>query len=422
MKAIIIGSGLIGTTSAYFLARRGWEVTVLDRQEGPGLETSFANGSLLTPSMPEPWNSPGSWRVLLASIGRSDSPLKLHLKVLPHLGSWGTEFLRNSTPARYQRNTIKNLKLALHSLEVLASLRRETGIEYGAASRGTLRVIRDAAALERALAWGEKLRAASGLAFRRLSADDIVAMEPALAPIGGQLAGGIHYPVDEIGNAYKFCVGLAELARRSGVEFRFGTPVSAIEVRQGNVTAVVSGQTRLTADRYIVAAGSYSPILLKALGLRVPVRPAKGYSITFEHPRLNPPLGLPICDDDFHAVVVPLEGVIRVAGTAEFAGYDLSLPEARIQNLLRLVRQVLPAGSFARSQAKPWCGLRPMSVDGVPIIGPTPIGNLWINTGHGPLGWTMAAGSGQLLTDLMTGGSPRVSPEAYALARFDSDE
>jgi D-amino-acid dehydrogenase len=419
VKAIIIGSGLIGTTSAYFLARRGWEVTVLDRQEGPGLETSFANGSLLTPSMPEPWNAPGSWRVLLASIGRSDSPLKLHVKALPHLGSWGIGFLRNSSPVRYERNTIKNLLLALHSSQVLGSLRRETGIEYGGAAHGSLRVFRDAAALDRALAWGERLRAGGGPAFRRLSGDDVVAMEPALAPIGRQLAGGIHYPVDEIGNAYKFCVGLADRARQSGVEFRFGTPVSGIEVGRGNVTAVLSGRTRFAADRYIVAAGSYSPILLRELGLDVPVRPAKGYSLTFEHPRLNPTFRLPVCDDDFHAVVVPLEGAIRVAGTAEFTGYDLSLPEARIRNLLTLVRQVLPAGGFERAQGKPWCGLRPMSVDGVPIIGPTPIGNLWINTGHGHLGWTLAAGSGQLLSDLMTGGAPRVNADAYALARFN---
>lgn len=418
VKAVILGSGLIGITSAYFLSRRGWEVTVLDRQEGPGLETSFANGSLLTPSMPEPWNAPGSWRVLLASIGRSDSPLKLRLGALPHLGRWGVGFLRNSSPENYERNTIKNLKLALHSIEVLASLRQETGIEYGCALDGSLRIMRDAAALQRAVVWGEKLRAVGGPTFRRLTPDEIVAKEPALAPIGGQLAGGIHYPADEIGNAYKFCVGLADRARQNGVEFRYRTPVSAIEVRQGNVTAAVSGQKRFTADRYIVAAGSYSPLLMKQLGLNVPVRPAKGYSLTFESPRLDPPFNLPICDDDFHAVVVPLEGTVRVAGTAEFAGYNLSLTESRIQNLVTLVRQVLPAGGFERAQAKTWCGLRPMTVDGVPIIGPTPLGNLWLNTGHGHLGWTLAAGSGQLLSDLLTGGSPRVSPEAYALARF----
>jgi D-amino-acid dehydrogenase len=417
VKALIIGSGLLGITSAYFLSRRGWEVTVLDRQDGPGQETSFANGSLLTPSMPEPWNAPGSWKVLLASLGRADSPLKLRLKALPQLAGWGTGFLRNSSAGRYQRNTVKNLRLALHSIEALGRLRQETGIEYDCALRGSLRVIRHPAALERALEWAETLRP-DGLTYRRLTPDEIVAMDPALAPIGRQLAGGIHYPVDETGNAYKFCVGLAEHARRGGVDFRFRTPVTEIEVRQGNVTAVLSGASRFTADRYIVAAGSYSPLLLGKLGLQVPVRPAKGYSITFECPPLDPPFRQPVADDDFHAVVVPLGNVIRVAGTAEFTGYDLALTEARIQNLVTLVRQVLPAAGFERAQAKPWCGLRPMSVDGVPIIGPTPIGNLWTNTGHGHLGWTMAAGSGQLLADLMTGGSPAVEPEDYALARF----
>ena len=418
MKALIIGSGLIGTTSAYFLARRGWEVTVLDRQDGPGQETSFANGSLLTFSMPEPWNAPGSWRVLLASIGRSDSPLKLRLKALPHLAGWGTGFLRNSNPGRYERNTLRNLKIALHSSEVMGRLRQEIDIEYGGASPGTLRVFRETAPLERALAWAKRLEP-EGLTYRRLTGTEIVAMEPALAPIGGQLAGGIHYPVDEMGNAYKFCVSLADHARRAGVDFRFRTPVTGIEVRQGKISALRSGDEEFTADSYVVAAGSYSPLLLKDLGITVPIRPAKGYSLTFQRPSPDTPFRVPVADDDFHAVVVPLENVIRVAGTAEFTGYDLSLPEARIQNLVRLVRHVLPQWALDPAKAKPWCGLRPMSVDGVPIIGPTPIGNLWLNTGHGHLGWTMAAGSGQLLSDLMTGSSPGVNPEAYALARFN---
>ncbi|MGH8200508.1 MAG: D-amino acid dehydrogenase [Steroidobacteraceae bacterium] len=418
MKALIIGSGLIGTTAAYFLSRRGWEVTVLDRQGGPGQETSFANGSLLTPSMPEPWNAPGSWRVLLASIGRSDSALKLHLKTLPQLAGWGTAFLRNSSAARYERNTIKNLKLALHSLEVLGRLRREVDIQYGGAALGTMRVFRQLAPLEQAIAWAEKLRSA-GLTYRRLTGSEVVATEPALAAIGGQLAGGIHYPADEIGNAYKFTVGVAEHARRAGVEFHFRTPVTGITVRQGRVTALRSGDKEFAADCYIVAAGSYSPLLLKTVGISLPVRPVKGYSLTFERPSPDIPFSIPVSDDDFHAVVVPLENLIRVAGTAEFIGYDLSLPEARIRNLVKLVEHLLPTAGLDPARAKPWCGLRPMSVDGVPIIGPTPIGNLWLNTGHGHLGWTLAVGSAQLLSDLLTAGSPRVSPEAYALARFN---
>ena len=417
MKALIIGSGLIGVTSAYFLARRGWEVTVLDRQDGPALETSFANGSLLTPSMPEPWNAPGSWRVLLASIGRSDSPLQLRLKALPHLAGWGVRFLRNSSRERYERNSLKNLRLGLHSLEVLQRLRREIALDYGSAASGVLRVFRDPAKLQGAIPWADRLKA-EGITYRVMTGGEVAAMEPALAPISGQLAGGIHYPVDEIGNAYKFTVALAEHARRAGVDFRFRTPVTGIETRLGRVTAVRGGDQQFTADSYVVAAGSYTPLLCGNLGITVPVRPAKGYSLTFERPSPDIPFHLPVADDDFHAVVVPLENVIRVAGTAEFTGYDLSLSEVRIGNLVKLVRQVLPGWNLDPSKAKPWCGLRPMSADGVPIIGPTPIGNLWINTGHGPLGWTMAVGSGQLLADLLTGGSPGLTPGAYALARF----
>jgi len=418
VKALIIGSGLIGVTSAYFLARRGWEVTVLDRQDGPALETSFANGSLLTPSMPEPWNAPGSWRVLLASIGRSDSPLQLRVRALPQLAGWGVRFLRNSSRERYERNSIRNLKLALHSLEVLRRLRQEIAIDYGCATSGTLRLFRDPAKLQGAIAWADRLKA-EGMTCRLVTGSEVAALEPALAPISGELAGGIHYPVDEIGNAYRFTVALAEHARRAGVDFHFRTPVTGIETRQGRITAVRSGERQFTADSYVVAAGSYTPLLLGKLGISVPVRPAKGYSLTFERPSPDIPFHLPVCDDDFHAVVVPLENVIRVAGTAEFTGYDLSLSEARIGNLVKLVRQVLPTWNLDPAKAKPWCGLRPMSADGVPIIGPTPMGNLWINTGHGPLGWTLAVGSGQLLSDLLTGGSPGVTPDAYALARFN---
>lgn len=417
MKAIVVGSGLIGLTSAFFLARRGWEVTVLDRREGPGQETSFANGSLLTPSMPEPWNAPGSWRVLLQSLARSDSPLQLRPRAVPGLIGWGLKFLRNSSRARYECNTLKNLALALNSLETLQALRRDTGIEYGQAMKGSLRVFREPGALDSAVKAAERLRIA-GLAYRTLTRDETIALEPALAPIAHRLSGGIHYPHDETGNALGFCRNLAELARRDSVDFRFATAVSEIEVRTHRVTAVIAEGKRLTADRYIVAAGSYTPRLLASAGIDIPVRPAKGYSITFDRHAEEPPLRIPVIDDDFHAVVVPVDDGIRVAGTAEFAGYDLSVPDGRIRGLFALLGHVLPRASFDRRKGRTWCGLRPMSVDGVPIIGPTPIENLWINTGHGHLGWTMATGSARLLADLMTGQSPCVNAHAYALARF----
>jgi D-amino-acid dehydrogenase len=343
--------------------------------------------------------------------------LQLRPKAVPSLIGWGLEFVGNSSPARYECNTLKNLALALNSLETLQALRRDTGIEYGQAMMGSLRVFREPAALDSAMEAAERLRVA-GLAARTLTRDETMALEPALAPIAHQLSGGIYYPRDETGNALKFCRSLADLARRDGVDFRFETAVSEIEVRTQRVTAVIAKGKRLTADRYVVAAGSYTPRLLAPMGIDIPVRPAKGYSITFDRHAEEPPLRIPIIDDDFHAAVVPVDDGIRVAGTAGFAGYDLSMPDGRIHGVFALLGHVLPRASYDRRKGRTWCGLRPMSADGVPIIGPTPIENLWVNTGHGHLGWTMAAGSARLLVDLMTNQPPCVNPEAYALARF----
>jgi D-amino-acid dehydrogenase len=305
----------------------------------------------------------------------------------------------------------------LYALEVLQSLRQQTAIEYGRTARGSLKIFRDQASLDLA---SEALArtSAKGADFRTLSNRETAELEPALAPIADQLAGAIHYGADETGDAYRFCVALAEHAKQQGVDFRFGTEVTSLEVRSGRITAVVAGSERFEADRYVVAAGSYSTPLLRRVGVNLPVRPAKGYSVTFDDHQDRPSLGIPVIDDHWHAAVVPLAGAIRVAGTAEFAGFDLTLSQARIQNLLKLLREVLPRARIDLGTARPWCGLRPMSVDGVPIIGPTPISNLFVNTGHGHLGWTMAAGSGQLLADLVSGNVPSIDPAPYALTRF----
>jgi D-amino-acid dehydrogenase len=417
MKIIIIGSGLIGVTTAYFLMRRGHEVTVIDREDGPGRETSFANGALLTPSMAEPWNAPGSWRVLLASLGRSDSAMQLRLRALPALAGWGVKFLRNSSAAAFERNTVSNLRLALYSLKVMQSLRQQTNIEYGRAASGALRIFRDAAAFDRASLAANRLLF-EGLSCRRLSTVATVEFEPALVPIANQLAGSIHYGADETGDAYRFCVALSDYTRQQGVEFRFRTEVSSLEMRSARVMAAVGERERFVADRYIVAAGSFSTPLLRHLGVHLPVRPVKGYSATFDRHSDQHSLRTPVIDDHLHAVVVPLEGAIRVAGTAEFAGYDLRPNPDRIRNLQMLLHDILPREQFDSTAAKSWCGLRPMSADGVPIIGPTPLSNLLVNTGHGHLGWTMAAGSAQLLADLMCGDSPSIDPAPYDLKRF----
>lgn len=417
MKIIIIGSGVIGLTTAWFLSREGHDITVIDRAEGPGQETSFANGALLTPSMAEPWNTPGVWRALLASLGRSDAPVQLRLRTLPRLSSWGIQFLRNSRVSAFQRNALSNLRLALYSLQQMQLLREETGIEYGRTARGSLRVFRDRVSLEGAIVVAERTRS-EGLNFRRLSAAETIELEPTLAPIGQELVGSIHYTVDEVGDAYRFCVALAGCARGRGVKCYFGTEVSSLEMRAGHVNAVISDGRRFEADQYIVAAGSHSAGLLRDCGVHVPIQPVKGYSISFDRTKDHPLPRIPVVDDRLHAVAVPLEGAIRVAGTAEFAGYDVRSNPARISNLVGLLQSIFPHESFDLATAQSWCGLRSVSCDGVPIIGPTTVPNLMVNTGHGHLGWTMAAGAARLLTSFICKMSAPIDPTPFASDRF----
>lgn len=417
MKFIVIGSGLIGVTTAYFLRDRGHDVTVIDREADAARGASFANGGLLTPSMPEPWNAPGCWRVLASSLSRSDSALQLRWRALPQLTRWGISFLRNSSVARFERSARSNLRLALYSLEILGSLRQRLGLEYGHAACGTLRLFRTPAALSRVASAAERW-ASEGLGFRRLSPAEVVDLEPALESLRDQLAGALHYQVDESGDARRFCESLAAEARRRGVEFRFGIDISSLNVRSNRIVEAVSPQEVFSGDQYIVAAGSYSSLLLRNIGVHTPVQPVKGYSITIEEFQSRRRLEIPVIDDDLHAAVTPLGNVIRVAGTAEFAGYDRTLTSTRIQNLKKLLKAILPELQYNPAAVKEWCGLRPVCSDGVPIIGQTPIANLLVNTGHGPLGWTMAAGSAHLLTEIISGNSPRIDPAPFSVARF----
>lgn len=418
MKIVVVGSGLLGVTTAYFLGRNGHDVTVLDREQGPGRGTSFANATLLTPSMAEPWNSPGSWRMLLGSLRGAETAMQLRLRSLPALSTWGFAFLRNSRTRTFERNSLLNLRLALYSLEAMQQLRQETGIEYGRCARGILSIFRDRAKLDQA-AGALGLRTDNQLSFQVLSGVETARLEPALAPIANNLAGSIHYQTDESGDPYRFCMALTERAKQHGVEFRFGTEVLSLEVHSRHVAAANTVRERFVADAFVVAAGSYSAPLLRCVGIRIPVQPVKGYSVTLEH-RGQQSLRIPVMDDRLHGVVAPLEDAIRVTGIAEFAGFDRTLEPRRIRKVLQLLNAVLPQMQFDPATAKPWCGLRPMSADGVPIIGPTPISNLFLNTGHGPLGWTMAAGSGRLLADRISGVTSDIDPRLFTLDRFCS--
>jgi D-amino-acid dehydrogenase len=308
----------------------------------------------------------------------------------------------------------------LYSLEVMKSLRGLLTGEFAHARRGTLRVFRTLKGLDNAVAAAEKW-IPEGLPFRKLSATQLGALEPALGPIICRLAGAIHYEIDESGDARRFCEVLAEEAQRQGVAFHFGTEIASLRMRSNSVVAAVGATDEFTADEYIVAAGSHAPLLLRSVGVRIPVQPVKGYSITIERPRGPHPLQIPVLDDDLHAAVTPLGASIRVAGTAEFAGYDRSPNPVRTENLVRLLRAILPEVQYDASAMSRWCGLRPVCADGVPIIGRTRISNLLLNTGHGPLGWTLAAGSAQLLVHMITGVSPAIATTPYSLARFETN-
>lgn len=418
MKIAVIGCGLIGVTTAYFLRQRGHDVTVFERAVGPARETSLANGGMLTPGMCQPWNGPGSWRVLLRSLGRSDAALQLRLGTLPRLVRWGTCFLRNSTVDAFERNCRSNLRLALHSLQAMHELREETRIEFGRAARGSLGLFRDRAAWEYACREAGQL-SSDGLLARSLTVSELAELEPALQPIAHRLSGAIHYQSDEVGDAQRFCEALAAVATKRGVDFRFRSNVRRLEMHRGQVAGAITDNERFVADRYVVAAGAYSTSLLKEAGIRLPVQPAKGYSVTFKGANATIGLRRPMIDHHVHAVLVPFEdGSMRAAGTAEFAGFDVSLDPARVRNLLALTRELLPQAQWNEAAATPWCGLRPSSPDGVAIVGATPIDNLWVNSGHGHLGWTLAAGSARLFASLMSGDVPGIDPSPYSLKRF----
>lgn len=418
MKVLVIGSGLLGVSSAWALARAGCEVTVLERADGPAAATSHANAGMITPSMADPWNAPGIHRDLLRWLGHEDAPFLLRPSALPGLLGWGLRFLAASRPAAFRRHLEANLRLARHSQQVMAALRGELDLPHDHRANGTIKVFADARHFE-AAAERNRLLKSLGLDVRLLDAAGAVAVEPALADVRERIAGAVHCPQDESGDARAYTERLAEHAARAGVAFRFGMSVRGLERDGARIRAAWVGEKSFEADAFVLAAGSWSEPLLRKLGVHVPVRPVKGYSITLDMGAWRGAPQMPVIDDAMHLAATPLGRRLRVAGTAELAGDDRSLNPARIENLFRAVLALFPslAPHLDRAAAQPWAGLRPMSSDGVPRIGRLPYENLWLNTGQGHLGWTLAAGSAQLLADLMTERAPVLDPAAYAPLR-----
>lgn len=416
---IIVGAGLAGVAAAHALRQRGHDVLVLDAHEGPARETSFANAGALTPSEPEPWNAPGVHWQLLASLPDPHSAMKLRLAPLPGLIPWGLQFLANSTPKRFEAASLANFALSRYSLVETQAVRDAHSLEFANLARGTMKVCRDARALEPDRQTSQALTDA-GLRWQILDRAEMVAREPMLADVAEDLAGAVFYPDDESGDAHLFTKALASLAAASGVRFEYNSPVDSLIDRAGRITGVRTRTEEIEADHVVLATGHASRRLLTPLGLHLPVRPVKGYSLSLDMSQLNQRPGLPVVDEQLHAIVSPLGDTLRIAGTAEFAGEDRTLRSERVDNLRMLLGRLYPslADALLEGDNKAWCGFRPMSADGRPFIGETRAPGLWLNTGHGHLGWTQAMGSAGLLAALMAGDTPPVPAEAFSARRF----
>jgi D-amino-acid dehydrogenase len=409
MKVIVIGSGLAGITTAHYLNANGCQVTVLDRARGPAKETSFANGSMITPSLADPWNSPGVLKTLLTSIGREDSAMLLRPAAVFGMLGWGMRFLRNSSARRFETALLRNVRFSQYSQRVMRELQRSRVLNFDYAAVGTIKVFRSSRSLEAGVKMAHFLKQVN-VEHRLLNVDGLLELEPALTAVAEHLAGAIAYPGDETGDARKFCEELRRASENEGVAFRYSEGVLRFHRKGRRLIGLETPRGTLVADAYVLAAGSFSTDLAKQLGFGLPVRPAKGYSITVPMGRWQQPARYPIVDDDLHAAVVPVGDRIRVAGTAEFAGYDLSIKPARIDNLRALLVQTYPelAATTRAGNLNAWAGLRPMTPDGSPILGASPLENVYLNTGHGPLGWTMACGSGKVVADVVCDKDPEI--------------
>lgn len=414
MRVLVLGAGVVGATAAYHLMRDGHAVEVIDRQPGAGLETSFANGGQVSASHATPWATPHTPWKALRWLGREDAPLVFRAaRWDPALWLWLARFLANCTPARTRVNTERTVRLALYSRESLKALRDELGLEYDAERRGILHIFRDPREYDAACVSAEMMGDA-GLPQTIMDRESLVQMEPALRSAAQRLIGGILSPDDESGDAHAFTAAMARLATEGGAVFHTGETILGLEVEGRRIAAVRTDKGRHTADAYVLSLGSWSPLVARNAGLRLPIYPAKGYSITVPVTGLAPHVS--ITDDEHKLVYSRLGNRLRAAGTAELAGWDNTLNRRRALVVRDRAQELFPeAGDY--EQAELWCGLRPKTPDSVPYVGPTPLPNLWLNTGHGTLGWTMAVGSARIIADLIAGRRPEIDISGLGLKR-----
>ncbi|VDC30682.1 D-amino acid dehydrogenase [Pseudogemmobacter humi] len=415
MKVIVLGSGVVGVTSAWYLAKAGHEVTVIDRQEGPALETSFANAGEVSFGYCSPWAAPGIPMKAVKWLMMEHAPLILRPKIDRAMLSWLVRMLRNCTSARYAVNKSRMLRIADYSRLSLAELRAETGIGYDERMQGTLQLFRTEAQLAGSVKDVKALNA-DGVPCELLDPEGCIRVEPALAHARDRIVGGLHTPLDETGDCFKFTNALAGLAAQKGVRFLWGETIRHLLSEGGRATGVVTDKATHRADAVVVCLGSHSPQLLRPLGLRLPVYPVKGYSLTLPITDAGRAPESTIMDESYKIAITRLGDRIRVGGMAEISGYNNRLEAPRRRTLEHSVTDLFPGGDLARGEF--WSGLRPMTPDGTPVIGPTQVTGLYLNTGHGTLGWTMSCGSGRLLADLVSGRAPEIDARDLGISRY----
>jgi len=416
MRIAIVGAGLLGVASAYYLAKEGHEILVVDRQSAPAREASFANASLLTPNHSFSWAAPGAPWLLLKSLWQADSGLRLKPHMNGQLLDWGVRFLRNCTPGRHRANSLAKTRLCFFSMAETERVTRETGIHWQRGTKGVLYLFRDRHELElndRSLALLREV----GAAIKPISWDEVVALEPGLAHVRSKFVGAMHGTSDEVGDARRFTEGLAEVCRERGVTFRLSTVIDGLSVDGGRVTALKTASGEIKADAFVLAAGSYSPQLARQAGLHLPIYPVKGYSITAPvgDPEQAPRTGG--LDEGTLVTFARLGDRVRMSSVAEVVGYDAGHRPEHFAKILAAGRELFRNG-IALDRAEYWACLRPATPDGPPYIGPTPVSNLWLNTGHGYLGWTMCCGSARLLADQMSGRRTELDTRLYRYGRY----
>ncbi|WP_417473486.1 D-amino acid dehydrogenase [Luteimonas mephitis] len=417
MRILILGSGVIGVTSAWYLRQQGHEVVVVDREPGPAMETSFANAGQVSPGYASPWPAPGIPAKAIGWLLSRHAPLAIRPTADPAQYRWLWQMLRNCTNQRYAISKARMVRLAEYSRDCLEELRRDTGIAYEQRTLGTTQLFRTQAQLDGAAKDIAILRDYN-VPYEVLDRAGVVRVEPALAGVADTLAGALRLPGDETGDCHMFTTKLAAMAAAAGVEFRYGKPIDALLADGDRIEGVRIDGKAEGADRYVVALGSWSPRLLAPVGIRLPVYPLKGYSLTIPITRPDMAPVSTVLDESYKVAITRFDQRIRVGGMAEVSGYDLSLPQRRRETLEMVVRSLYPEGGDLAA-AEFWAGLRPSTPDGPPVVGATRYRNLLLNTGHGTLGWTMACGSARYLADLVDGRTPAIDTEGLDISRYD---